>query len=223
MGVCTSMFNENPEEFVDLCFALGVYVGETEIEKLYNEVSWKINDNPDFFFNILKHRDLENLTLLKKGLQYEDGDTTIININDDGTIYFDGELIGRNEDEAVAWIAASPKKRDVLMRKLGITPEIETKVKNVVSSKDIPADHHAKLRVDATINTARLNNGKNNILKAVKAWGKAVKADPENQGAITKQLYDKVDEIRNDYSDVGEALEVYFHEQCENFKIGAPM
>lgn len=221
MSIATDMFKNNQKDFIDFCYAYGIRpIQGVPIENLYNEVSFKIQMNPNHFFETMESKDREYKIVLAKAKEAigEDG-LPLINL-DGGLFYLAGEIIGSTEEEVINHLKTHPLQRKYVFGKIGAEAEVELEVQTLppVSEENVVTKQAKvfKKRVDA----ARVEEMERSVKYTIKKYHDAIKKDG-SEGAKADALleFDKaIESKRPNFFDIVEAYDTFVEEQKKFLK-----
>lgn len=225
----TELYKKSKELFVDFCYSYGIYVGNTPVEKLFNEVILKIEGNPEYFFEVINHKDAELLTLFNKALQKtneETGNAVIAQVDD--FYEFEDEFIGQSEQEVLYYFTNNPKKLENLKRRLGVkvTPVVVTELGP--DSADVPPQTARQVASKRAYDAKMVADMEDEVHKAAKQygmnWAKADKAkNDEAKVEHAKDFLGKMKAIKEKFAQIPDAVETRVGKairdcQLENFE-----
>jgi len=199
MLAATDLFQNRPEEFINVCYMYSIQpIDGVAIQKLFNEVALKINNNPTHFLEILNHKDADLLILIKKGLIINSEMESIISFQD--PFYFmNGENIGNSEDEILYNLKKSPRSKEFLMKSLNIpledTPEVINLPENVEAKMPVKLSQDYSRRTEA----ADMKGVTKMLTAMFNKYSSDIKASPENEEEITKKFKENLATKRAGY------------------------
>ncbi len=221
MALATDMFKNNQKDFIDFCYAYGIRpIKGVPIENLYNEVSFKIQVNPNHFFETMESKDREYKIVLAKAKEFieEDG-LPLINL-EGNLFYLAGEIIGSTEEEVINHLKTHPIQRKYVFSKIGFDFEVELEVENLpLVSEEIVVTKQAKL-FKKRVDSARIEEMERAVKYIIKKYNDAVKKDSSVTGkADALKDYDTATESkRANFFDVVEAYDTFVEEQRKYLK-----
>jgi hypothetical protein len=147
--IITEMYEKNEERFLDFCYAYNIQVKGKTLEAIYNTAMTKLQFNPFGWEQTLKDSNYDLLSKLRKSM--EEG----VIENKDNYMHFNGEAIGKTEEECIAYFNTNAAPRKLLYAKTGYATtssksEIEEK-KNVDVKKPIEFDANKKRDINAKV------------------------------------------------------------------------
>ncbi len=200
----TELYTEQPQEFINLCYRYGIQPIEgVAIQKLFNEVAIKINNNPSHFLTILNHEDAELLTLIKKAQVLNEQLESIISYQE--PFYFmNGENLGQSEDELLYNLKKSERNKEFLMKSLNIA--LADKHEVVSLPKEPEHEPLSKPAQDFKRRTelARQKEAKSTIAAICRKWTEDKRADPSKVGEVDEKYTQKLREKREGYMDIAD-------------------
>lgn len=211
MNIAKDMFQNNPEVFVDFCYSYNIMpIENVPVHVLYNEVIFKIQTDPTNFFNVLNHKDAVTLTLIKKALLKTTTEgVSLISIKD-SFYYLDGEIIGQSEDEAIHFLNKYPKKKEFLMRSLGIAPDVNVEVVPLPPVSEDGGLTDVQKEWKKKTDSSRLQTMKMEVSRRFKKMQEdKMKNKPEASAIEAKFLANLQTEIRDKYIDIVGAFDAY--------------
>lgn len=208
MGVASDMFENNKEAFVEFCYAYGIRpVQGVEVQKLFNEVSFKIRNNPNEFFEVYEHEEREMLSLIKRAMQELDGENTILYIENDFWC-MNGEILATDEhpfqNPLLHHFKTHPRDKDFLLRKLGITKEVVLEVKELAPVSEEFEDTIQKKSFDAKAHEHKIRKMKATVTNAATKYRKS-----EKRQADIDRLKAEITDARESFLDIVEAYDSY--------------
>ena len=208
MAVATDMFENNKEAFVEFCYAYGISpVQDVEIQKLFNEVSFKIQNNPNEFFDVYEYQDKQLLSLIKQAMQVVDGEDNVIYFKNDFWC-MNGEILAADEHPfqtpLVHYFKTHPRDKDYLERKLGVTKEVVLEVKELAPVSEEFVDTIQKKSLDAKTQDHRVRTIKAGITMAATAYKKS-----EKRQADIDKFNAEIEKLRNKNLDLVEFFDTY--------------
>ena len=152
--IITEMYEKNHERFLDFCYAYNIQVKGKTLEAIYNTAMTKLQFNPFGWEQTLKDSNYDLLSKLRKAL--EEG---VIEIKDN-YMHFNGEAIGKTEEECIAYFNTNESPRKLLYAKTGYAT---TKEKAKIVEAEAPAPHKP-----LDLDTTRKREINSKIFKATK-------------------------------------------------------
>ena len=211
LNIAKDMFQNHPEVFVDFCYSYNIMpIENVPVHVLYNEVVFKIQTDPASFFSVVNHKDAATLTLIKKGLLKTTTDgNSLISIKDN-FYYLDGEIVGQSEEETIHFFNKHPKKKEFLMRSLGIAPEVNVEVVSLPPVSEDGGLSDSQKEWKKKTDASRLQTMKMEVAKRFKKMQEdKLKNKPEASSIEAKFLDVMRTEIRDKYIDIVEAFDGY--------------
>ena len=211
MNIAKDMFQNHPEVFVDFCYSYNIMpIENVPIHVLYNEVIFKIQTDPAAFFSVVNHKEAATLTLIKKGLLKITTDGNPLISIKDNFYYLDGEIIGQSEDEAIHFFNKYPKKREFLMRSLGIAPEVNVEVVALPPVSEDGGLSDSQKEWKKKTDASRLQTMKMEVAKRFKKMQEDKLKNKPEASVIEAKFFDVMrTEIRDKYIDIVEAFDTY--------------
>ena len=126
-AIVADIYNNNRQDFLDLCYAYGIGGIDTfPPDELRLEMIYKINMNPKSFEDIYTHKQKELLILFKRAQFVQDDitpeRTVVWQDPENRSFYVNGEIIGTDEDTCLNTLKSDQKIRETVQRKMGIQP-----------------------------------------------------------------------------------------------------
>jgi hypothetical protein len=203
------MLELEKERLVDFCYAYGITPIEgVAIERLYNKAVAKATLNPDHFFEILNHKDSKMLTYIERAKLKQIGDDNLITLKG-SQYYMEGEAVGGDEEEMIRFFNRFPRKKEYMLGRLGITPEIAPEVitlpKVEESLEYTPMQQNYNERTTNTLETEM----KMRVGKLFKDYEKAKAADPSKAGELLEKAKADVEKLRSKYISIADHFNDY--------------
>jgi hypothetical protein len=211
MNIAKDMFQNHPEVFVDFCYSYNIMpIENVPIHVLYNEVVFKIQTDPAAFFSVVNHKDAATLTLIKKGLLKITTDGNPLISIKDNFYYLDGEIVGQSEEETIHFFNKHPKKKEFLMRSLGIAPEVNVEVVALPPVSEDGGLSDSQKEWKKKTDSSRLQTMKMEVAKRFKKMQEDKLKNKPEASVIEAKFFDVMrTEIRDKYIDIVEAFDAY--------------
>lgn len=195
----------NPESFIEVCYAYDIApIDGVPIEKLYNIVHKKILGNPQSFLTVLENQDMKLLAMVKKAQYTNYNEELIIVAGENSFYYFEGEIIGANDDEMIHNFKTFPRKMESFKRKLGMK-EIETTVTRLPEDKSVEPLTDRQKSYDRNEREQRLKRMKADMAGGIGVFPRFVKRcrqEPLKKTEHIAQLEQELIERKDKYSDI---------------------
>jgi hypothetical protein len=211
MNIAKDMFQNHPEVFVDFCYSYNIMpIENVPIHVLYNEVIFKIQVDPSSFFSVINHKDATTLTLIKKALLKTTTEgNSLISIKDN-FYYLDGEIVGQSEDEVIHFFNRYPKKKEFLMRSLGIAPDVNVEVVPLPPVSENAGLTDTQKEWKKKTDASRLQTMKMEVAKRFKRMQEDKLKNKSEASAIEAKFFEVMrTEIRDKYIDIVDAYDAY--------------
>lgn len=207
MGIATAYYDENAQEFIDLCYKYGIQPVEgVPVEKLYNEMCIKLKSNPEHFINIVNHKDSKLLVMIKKALVYDENKEAIIQFNDP-YYYMNGENIGSSDEEMIYNIKKSKKSSEFLREALGIPLEEEVEVTTLPKESDAIVSSKPSQDYQRRADVARIDEAKKAVNYIFTQWKVAKQKNPDKLADLEAKYGEKISDKRAEFIDVADAFD----------------
>jgi hypothetical protein len=201
------MVENDPQSFIDFCYRYGIRPIEgVLIERLYNEVLIKINSNPQYFFDILEHKDAKLLTAIKMAM---------VGVGDEGALLepqesyytFNGEIVGQSDEEILSYFKNKPRERDILYKKLKLSSDDIVEIPTLPAESDAITSTEAEKGTKRRADVARINEMESDIKRTFNGW-KLERAKGESYHAKAHERYTGIlTKMREQYLDVVDAFD----------------
>jgi hypothetical protein len=215
-SLAKKMFEESPKAFVNFCYAYGLQnVEKTPIEKLYNEVIYKISIQPDYFNEIYNHKNRQFLALFNQALETTVNEEEIIELRDN-YYYFENEPIGQNKEEAMFYFDKHPRKKDILELKLNINPETDIEPIRLPEPPIMLSSSEKEKGFREKVDAGHLQAMKSEVARLVNKFRSDLNKN-RKEGISTAELEEKFlserSRLRGKYISIEAAYDAYFEEK----------
>jgi hypothetical protein len=203
-GIVTDMYQNSPETFLDLCYRYGIQSVKTmPIEKLYNLVILKINNNASHFMEILNHKDAEMLVMIKKAMIGTEEEPAIISYQEPFYI-MNGENLGRTDEEIIDSLYKSPRSRAYLATALGMPTEDVVEVVKLPKESDAITETKGQIDYGRRVDAARIDEAKKFLNGIVSRWKTEKAKDRSKAAEIEAKHLQRISEKREEYIDIAD-------------------
>lgn len=205
MFIASDYFTESKKQFLKLCYRYSILPVEgVPVEKLFNEMVIKINNNPDSFFLALNHKTPELLELVRKASFYSEETPAIITY-EEPFYSMNGVVVGQTEEEVLYNIEKDPKLKEFLYKSMGA----DLKEQGIVVT-ELPKESDAIVSTTASQNyqrrtdEARIDEAKKALNYIFNQWKTSLQKSPEKKAELEQKFEAKLLEKRAAFIDLAD-------------------
>jgi len=204
MAIATDLYENDQPAFIDLCYRYSIQPVEgVPIQKLYNEVVLKLQNNPEHFMEILNHKDAKLLVLIKKAMISTSEEPAIITFED--PFYFmAGVNLGKTEEEIIYNLNKSAKDRELLYQLLGLPAEDIVEIVNLPAESEAIVTTAKSQDYQRRTDEARVQEAKKVLNAVFTRWQTDANKNPAGGAELRKKYMDKLAENREKFIDIAD-------------------